>query len=131
MPSTSEKQRKFFGAVLTAKKTGKGSPEALKAAKEMTLKQIEDYLVKESNVSKVLSILEGEFISEATVTIEKSQGEYRVPSEDGYEDGAYYDNDKESAIAVAKKTFGDDVVIKFRSVPEFVGGKYEKMRPKK
>lgn len=65
------------------------------------------------------------------VTIEKADGEYRVPAEDGYENGAHYTDDKEDAIAVAKKVFGDDVEIKFRSVPEFVGGKYEKYRPKK
>lgn len=65
------------------------------------------------------------------VTIEKSQGEYRVPSEDGYEDGAYYTDDKEDAVAVAKKVFGDNVEIKYRSVAEFSGGKYEKYRPKK
>jgi ribosome modulation factor len=59
------------------------------------------------------------------ITIEKSQGEYRVPAKDGREEGACYDTDKESAIGTAKKIYGDDVEIKYRSVPEFVGGKYE------
>lgn len=81
----------------------------------------------ESNVSRILNILEGNL---QTVTIEKSQGEYRVPSEDGYEDGAYYTVDKKDAEGVAFKVFGKDIIIKFRSVPEFVGGKYEKYRPK-
>lgn len=65
------------------------------------------------------------------ITIEKSNGEYRVPSEDGYEDGAHYTDDKDDAIAVAKKVFGSNITIKFKSVFEFVGGKYEKYRPKK
>lgn len=65
-----------------------------------------------------------------SVTIEKSSdGEYRVPADDGFEDGAHYTDDKDDAIAVAKKVFGDNVQIKYRSVPEFVGGKYEKMKP--
>ena len=79
----------------------------------------------ESNITKFKELLESKL-----VTIEKSQGEYRVPSEDGYEDGAYYTNDRDDAIGVAKKVFGADIDIKYRSVPEFVGGKYEKMRPK-
>jgi predicted transport protein len=82
----------------------------------------------ESNITRMLSILEG---TAKTVTIEKSSdGEYRVPAEDGYENGAYYTDDKKDATGTAKKVFGDDVVVKFRSVSEFVGGKYEKMRPK-
>jgi hypothetical protein len=71
-----------------------------------------------------------EDLNEGTVTIEKADGEYRVPAEDGYEDGAYYTDDKEDAVSTAKKVFGDDATIKFRSVPEFAGGKYDKYRPK-
>ena len=65
----------------------------------------------------------------SSVTIEKSQGEFRVPAKDGYEDGACYTEDKQDAIDTAKHIWGSDVQIKFRSVPEFVGGKYEKHRP--
>jgi len=67
------------------------------------------------------------------ITIEKdsSTGEYRVPAEDGYEDGAYYTADRVDAIDTCKAMHGKDVVITFRSVPEFVGGKYEKYRSKK
>jgi hypothetical protein len=80
---------------------------------------------------KNIHVLElDESLNEGTVTIEKSQGEYRVPAKDGYEDGAAYTDDKDDAIATAKRVFGKDVEIKFRSVPEFVGGKYEKYRPK-
>ena len=65
-----------------------------------------------------------------TVTIEKdsSTGEYRVPAKDGYENGAAYTDDKQDAIGICKKVYGNDVDIKFRTVREFVGGKYEKMR---
>ena len=49
MPAKSEKQRKFFRAVMGAKKGQKGvSGEAKKAAKEMSKKQIKDFLKKES-----------------------------------------------------------------------------------
>lgn len=49
MPAKSEKQRRFFGAVMGAKKGQKGvTGAAKKAAKEMTKGQIKDYLKKES-----------------------------------------------------------------------------------
>ena len=49
MPATSEKQRRFFGAVMGAKEGQKGvSGAAKKAAKGMTKKQIRDFLKKES-----------------------------------------------------------------------------------
>lgn len=66
-----------------------------------------------------------------TITIEKdsSTGEYRVPAPDGYENGATYTDDMQDAIDTAKSIYGKDVIIKFRSVREFVGGKYELYRP--
>jgi|LakMenEpi03Aug12_release.lakeMendotaPanAssembly.Ray.scaffolds.fasta_scaffold2516345_1 hypothetical protein len=50
MPSTSEKQKRFFGAVMGAKKGQKGvSGAAKKVAKDMPKKEIKKYLkVKES-----------------------------------------------------------------------------------
>jgi hypothetical protein len=52
MPSTTEKQKRFFGAVMGAKKGQKGvSGAAKKAAKEMTKKQIKKYLKKEGRES--------------------------------------------------------------------------------
>jgi hypothetical protein len=49
MPAKSEKQRKFFGAVMGAKKGQKGvSGAAKKVAKEMPEKEIRKYLKKES-----------------------------------------------------------------------------------
>lgn len=49
MPAKSEKQRKFFGAVMGAKKgKGKVTGAAKKAAKEMPEKEIKKFLKKES-----------------------------------------------------------------------------------
>ena len=47
MPSKTEKQRKFFGAVMSAKKGGKASGKAKEAAKDMSKEQIKDFLKKE------------------------------------------------------------------------------------
>jgi len=53
MPAKSEKQRRFFGAVMSAKKHKKGvSGAAAKAAKGMTTKQIKDFLHTENNTFK-------------------------------------------------------------------------------
>lgn len=50
MPAKSEKQKKFFGAVMGAKKGQKGSsPEAKKVAKEMPKKDIKKFLKTEDN----------------------------------------------------------------------------------
>lgn len=59
MPAKSEKQRKFFGAVMGAKKGQKGvTGAAKKAAKEMPKKEIKKFLkVKESFDALVESIL--------------------------------------------------------------------------
>lgn len=49
MPSKTEKQRKFFGAVMGAKKGQKNvKGTAKKAAKKMSKKDIKDFLKKES-----------------------------------------------------------------------------------
>jgi len=60
MPSVSQKQKKFFGAVMSAKKGKKGvTGAAKKAAKEMPEKEIKKFLkVKESFDSIIDSILE-------------------------------------------------------------------------
>jgi hypothetical protein len=58
MPAKSEKQRKFFGAVMGAKKHQKGvTGAAKKAAKEMPKKEIKKFLKKESFDSIVNVIL--------------------------------------------------------------------------
>ncbi len=60
MPAKSEKQRKFFGAVMSAKKGQKDvSGEAKKASKEMSKKEIKKFLkTTESFEELVSSILE-------------------------------------------------------------------------
>jgi hypothetical protein len=59
MPAKSEKQRKFFGAVMGAKKGQKGvTGAAKKASKEMSKSSIKDFLKKESFDALVNSILQ-------------------------------------------------------------------------
>jgi len=58
MPAKTEKQRKFFGAVMGAKKHQKGvKGAAKKVAKEMPKKEIKKFLKKESFSSLVEDIL--------------------------------------------------------------------------
>ena len=60
MPAKTEKQRKFFGAVMNAKKGKKGVTGAAKqAAKEMSADTIKDFLKKESFDTVVNAILNG------------------------------------------------------------------------
>ncbi len=56
MPSKTEKQKKFFGAVKGAKKGQKKvSGAAKKAAKEMTEDQIDDFIKEESVTKNTIS----------------------------------------------------------------------------
>jgi hypothetical protein len=58
MPAKSEKQRKFFGAVMGVKKGQKDvSGAAKEVAKEMPKKEIKKFLKKESFEDLVTSIL--------------------------------------------------------------------------
>jgi len=58
MPAKSEKQKRFFGAVMGAKKGQKSvTGAAKKAAKEMPKKEIKKFLKKESFNDTVNSIL--------------------------------------------------------------------------
>jgi hypothetical protein len=58
MPAKSEKQRKFFGAVMGAKKGQKGvTGAAKKAAKDMPEKEIKKFLKKESFDDTVNAVL--------------------------------------------------------------------------
>jgi hypothetical protein len=53
MPATSEKQKRFFGAVMGAKKGQKGVTGAAKqAAKGMSKKQIKDFLKTEEDAEQ-------------------------------------------------------------------------------
>ena len=57
MPSTSEKQRRFFRMVL-AHKEGRlehPTPEIVKASDSMTIEQIRHYLVLEKDANKVVN----------------------------------------------------------------------------
>jgi len=64
MPAKSEKQKKFFGAVMGAKKGQSGvSGEAKKVAKEMPKKEIKKFLKKESFDETVNALL-GKFFKE-------------------------------------------------------------------
>jgi DhnA family fructose-bisphosphate aldolase class Ia len=59
MPAKTEKQRKFFGAVMSAKKGKKEvTGAAKKAAKEMSADTIKDFLKKESFDSIVNAVLQ-------------------------------------------------------------------------
>jgi hypothetical protein len=75
MPSTSEKQRKFFGAVMSAKKGGKASGKAEKAAKEMPEEQIKDYLKKEETELTFNDVVQNllEDIQTSDVLLEKKK----------------------------------------------------------
>lgn len=58
MPAKSEKQRKFFGAVMGAKKgKGKAKGAAAKVAKKMPKKEIKKFLKKESALANELNAL--------------------------------------------------------------------------
>lgn len=85
-----------------------------------------------NNFDRTLNILTENKEEVVKVTIEKdsSTGEFRVPAKDKSEKGAYYTDDKQDATDTAKKIYGEKVKISFKSVPEFVGGKYED-KPKK
>lgn len=53
MPSVSEKQRKFFGAVMGAKKGQKGvSSKAKEVAREMPKKEVKKFLKKKKGTPK-------------------------------------------------------------------------------
>jgi hypothetical protein len=66
-----------------------------------------------------------------TIEKDKSTGEYRVPAKNGNEKGACYEDDKEAAVGTCYAMYGDDCKIKFKLVPEFVGGKYDERKAKK
>lgn len=58
MPATTEKQKRFFGAVMGAKKGQKGvSSKAKKVAKEMPKKKIKEFLKTEDNEEEEQSVM--------------------------------------------------------------------------
>ena len=65
MPAKSEKQKKFFGAVMGAKKGQKNvTGAAKKASKDMSKKEIKKFLKKESFDTTVNSLLQKIFVVE-------------------------------------------------------------------
>ena len=63
MPATSEKQRKFFGAVMGAKKGQSGvSGPAKKAARGMTKTQIKHFLTKEEDAQTPTKITQQDIL---------------------------------------------------------------------
>jgi len=71
MPSKTEKQKRFFGAVMGAKKgQSKVSGKAREVAKEMPKKEIKKYLKKE-NFDNVVNHLLEKFFKEG-MTLEKN-----------------------------------------------------------
>jgi hypothetical protein len=74
MPSKSEKQRKFFGAVMGAKKgKGKVKGAAKKVAKEMPKKEIKKFLKKESYDDVINSYLK-KYLIEMDVRMDPREG---------------------------------------------------------
>ena len=78
MPSKSEKQRKFFGAVMGAKKgKGKVKGAAKKVAKEMPEKEIKKFLKKEQYDDIVNAYLKTYLIESPVVEyVEAEEGKY-------------------------------------------------------
>ena len=91
MPAKSEKQKKFFGAVMGAKKGQKGvKGAAKKVAKKMTKKEIKKYLKKESFNDVYRNLLEQtEGLADWEIGVEESpeyqEGEAREEIESALE----------------------------------------------
>lgn len=90
MPSKSEKQRKFFGAVMGAKKgKGKVTGAAKKAAKEMPEKEIKKFLKKESyddlvNAYLKMHLIESDMGTEVRMDPREQEGITDEPEIDDY-----------------------------------------------
>lgn len=90
MPSKSEKQRKFFGAAMSAKKgEGKVTGAAKKVAKEMPEKEIKKFLKKESyddlvNTYLKMHLIEGDLGMEVRMDPREQEGITDEPEIDDY-----------------------------------------------
>jgi adenosine deaminase len=87
MPAKSEKQKKFFGAVMGAKKGQKGvKGAAKKTAKKMTKKQIKKYLKKESFNDAYYKLLEQtEGLADWEIGVEESPEYMEGEAREDYE----------------------------------------------
>ena len=98
MPAKSEKQRKFFGAVMGAKKHQKGvKGAAKKVAKDMPEKEIKKFLKKESyEAGEMFDELFETFMSQFYVT-ESTRASYAACKDEDEEDCACDEDEEEMA----------------------------------
>jgi hypothetical protein len=101
MPAKSEKQRKFFGAVMGAKKHQKGvKGAAKKVAKDMPEKEIKKFLKKESyEAGEMFDELFETFMSQFYVT-ESTRASYAACKDEDEEDCACDEDEEEMADKV-------------------------------
>lgn len=119
MPAKSEKQRKFFGAVMGAKKHQKGvKGAAKKVAKDMPEKEIKKFLKKESyEAGEMFEELFETFMSQFYVT-EATRASYDA-SEDEDEEDCGCDEDEEE---MADKDYDGDGEVESKK-DEYSGSK--------
>ena len=98
MPAKSEKQRKFFGAVMGAKKHQKGVKGAeKKVAKNMPKKEIKKFLKKESyEAGEMFDELFETFMSQFYVT-ESTRASYDACKDEDEEDCGCDEDEEETA----------------------------------
>lgn len=98
MPAKSEKQRKFFGAVMGAKKHQKGvKGAAKKVAKQMPEKKIKEFLKKESyEAGEMFEELFETFMQQYYV-VESTRAPYQKEKDEDEEDCGCDEDEEETA----------------------------------
>lgn len=116
MPAKTEKQKKFFGAVMGAKKGQKGvKGPAKKTAKKMTKKQIKKYLKKESFNDVYRNLIEQtEGLADWEIGVEESPEYAEGEARQGYEDSS--DDEFEIDSIEVLHDLHDDIKNLMRSV---------------
>lgn len=106
MPAKSEKQRKFFGAVMGAKKHQKGvKGAAKKVAKDMPEKEIKKFLKKESyEAGEMFEELFETFMSQFYVT-EATRASYDASKDEDEEEMADKDYDGDGEVESKKDEY--------------------------
>ena len=106
MPAKSEKQRKFFGAVMGAKKHQKGVKGAeKKVAKNMPKKEIKKFLKKESyEAGEMFDELFETFMSQFYVT-ESTRASYDACKDEDEEETADKDYDGDGEVESKKDEY--------------------------
>lgn len=98
MPATSEKQKRFFGAVMGAKKGQKRvSGAAKKASKGMSKKQIEHFLTKEEDAQTPTKITQKDILAQVRKQMPPPQKTFDKSNKKIYQRGKkfkdfYYSN---------------------------------------